>query len=156
MAGYQWMAGRPGQRRCASSGIKGFAGARDERQQGSGRSLPPDVVEGTHAGDPFNRSHLGAQQPQGLQPCRFEEMARGGGGPNDAVVVGRAEAGPHLIDQPEFGVVVAEQGAEVVVEPQAGNADAGQNRQQRDKNQDAATAPSWGGLLRELRPRMPS
>ena len=72
-------------------------------------------------------------------------MARGGGGPDDAVVVGRAETGPHLIDQPEFGIVVAEQGTQVVVEPQAGNADAGEDRQDRNKNQDAAAAPSWGG-----------
>ena len=145
VAGNQWMAGRPGQRRGASRRIEGFAGARDERQQGTGRSLPPDVVEGTHAGDAVDRLQLGAQQSQGLQPCRLKEMPRGGGGPDDAVVVGRAEAGRHLVDQPELGIVVAEQGSQVVVEPQSGNADAGQDRQDRNENQDAAAAPSWGG-----------
>jgi hypothetical protein len=122
------------------AGLGGFAilrselaiDMRDHRQHRTGDALPTDVIHRPHLLHAIDRGQAVGERTQRRERGAVEQVARAGSGPDDAIAVGGAEPGSHLIDQPEVGIGVSQQRPQVVVDLQSRQPECGQQRQEAD------------------------
>ena len=92
---------------------------RDDRQHRAGDTLATDVEHRPYLLHTVDRGQTVGERTQRRERGAVEQVSGTGGGPDDAIPIGRAEAIGHLINEAEVGVGVAEQRTQVVVDPEA-------------------------------------
>ena len=123
----------------AGGGIEIGVGVRDDRQQAARGPLTADVEDRSHLGHAVESREGGGNPPQLSERAFVEQIARSGRRADDAIPVRSPEPVAELVDQAKLGVVVTQQGPQIVVDPEPGDSDDGQRRQDCDK---AAGDPS--------------
>ena len=118
--------------------------AGDGRQEGASRPLAPDIEHRPHllhAVDPLEIVDEVAELPE---RHGGEQGPGRGGDPDDAIAIGSAEAVGDLVNDNEVIAAVAEERPEVVVDPQPGKSEGGEDRT-NDGRQDHPASPAWVG-----------
>ena len=96
---------------------------RDHRQHRAGNPLATNVEHRPHLFHTIDIRQLFGERAEFRERPTIEQAARAGCGPDDAIPVWSAEAGSHLVDQPEVGVGITEQRPQIVVDPETEEAD---------------------------------
>jgi len=96
---------------------------RDYRQHRAGNPLAADVEHRPYLLDAVDGRQSVGEGAEFRERRTIEQVPRAGRGTDDAIPVWSAEVGSHFIDEPEVGVGVTEQGPQIVVDLEAGQAD---------------------------------
>ena len=104
----------------------------NDRQHRAGEPLAADVKDRLHVAHPRHPGQFVSQLAEGGERGGCEEVARAARGPHDAVAVGPTKPGGNLVDPPEIvsrisGIDAAEERPQIVIDPQSGDADPGQD-----------------------------
>jgi hypothetical protein len=118
MSGHERMGGRASLRLGPGFVVERAVATRDHRQDRPGRALAADVEDAPHLVHAVDLPQPPDEGVEGGQRLGGEDLARPGGGPHDAVAVGRPEHGRHLVHELEVATGVADERAEIVVDPQ--------------------------------------
>ena len=119
----------------------------DDGEERARDPLAAHVEDRPHLGDALHPAELVGDPPEvGERPGR-EEVAGRRRRADDAIAVGGAEAVGELVDERELGVVVAQERPQVVIEPQAGDAEDGERRQDGDEGEGRGS-PAAGSRCR--------
>ena len=110
----------------------------DHGQEGARGALAANVEDRSHLRDALHSGQLVAEPTELLERPGREEVAGRRRRADDAIAVGRAEPVGELVDERKLGVVVAQERTQVVVEPEPGDAEEGQRRQ------DGGEGEGWG------------
>ena len=140
MAGDEGVPAGPGLGAGQRLGIERVRRPRDHRQHDARGSLPADVEDAPHVVHALDRPQPAGEALQRRERFSVEDVAGSGRGPDDAVAVRGAEDVGDLVHEVELGTAVADERLQVVIEPQAGNAEGCQGRQ-RGGQQPAREPP---------------
>lgn len=128
----------------------------DHGQEGARGPLAAHVEDRSHLGDALHPAELVAEPAEVAEWTGCEEVARRHGRADDAIAVGGAEAFGEFVDERELGVVVAQERTQVVVEPEPGDAEEGQRRQDGGESEgrgSPAAGSRWRSSGSTIQPR---
>ena len=151
MAGHQRMIKRSVTSLSGVGGLQRAGGPWDHRQHGAGRAGATDIEDRPYlfdAGDLTERRH---HPPQRGERVGRKQVAGRRTRPHDAVAIRGTEAGGDFVDEREIIVGdgrTPQQRPQVVIDPQPGEPDDGEDRQE-EGGAGGKPAPSWaaGGFV---------
>ena len=144
VAGDEWMPRAALERRSTGLLVERPGHPGDDREEGAGQALPPDIEHRAYPLDAVDPRQIVDEVAQVPERDRSEEWARRGPDADDTVAIGGAEAIGDLVDDNEVVAAVAEERPEIVVDPQPGEPHGGEDRTD-DGRQDHPASPARVG-----------